>query len=119
MMNPYTKVAADLDTFGRDCAVTVALKITDDSCKMDEEQRSLFMALYDALPPYESDFFTHEIHSLIQEARNTPDTTLFERIKKEREMAMAIITQERMKRFKASVRGALLIASLPSNSGRN
>jgi hypothetical protein len=38
----------------------------------------------------------------------------FTQIKKEREMAMAIITQEKMKAFKASVRAALLIAQLRS-----
>ncbi len=111
-MNPIEKVAHDLDTFGRDCAVTVALKITDDSCKMDDEQRALFMALYDALPSHKSEIFDDDVYTLIAEARSTPDAHLFERIKKEREMAMAIITQERMKIFKASVRGSLLIASL-------
>lgn len=109
-MTPIEKVANDLDIFGRDCAVTVALKITDDSCKMDDEQRALFMALYDALLPYQSVLFADDIHSLIKEARDTPSASLFSRIKKEREKAMEIITQEKMKRFKASVRGSLLIA---------
>jgi len=45
-MNPITKIAARLDTFSRDCVVTVALKISDNLDKMDEEQRSIFMALY-------------------------------------------------------------------------
>ncbi|AFV97662.1 MULTISPECIES: hypothetical protein [unclassified Sulfuricurvum] len=111
-MKPIEKVAHDLDIFARDCAVTVALKITDDSCKMDEEQRAVFMALYDALPPYISAIFDEEVYLLIREARDTPTATLFTRIKKEREMAMAIITQEKMKTFKASVRGSLLIAEL-------
>lgn len=111
-MTPIEKVANDLDTFGRDCAITVALKITDDSCKMDDEQRALFMALYDALPSHSSEIFDDDVHTLIAEARSTPNASLFARIKKEREMAMAIITQERMKIFKASVRGSLLIASL-------
>lgn len=114
MMEPIAKVAAALDTFSRDCAVTVALKISDDSCKMDEEQRSLFMSLYDALPPYGSDLFDESVHDLIREARTSPSATLFGRIKIERETAMAIITQEKMKAFKASVRGMLIIASLPS-----
>lgn len=111
-MTPIEKVANDLDTFGRDCAVTVALKITDDSCKMDEEQRGLFMALYDALPSHKSEIFDDSVYALIAETRSHPSASLYARIKKEREMAMAIITQERMKIFKASVRGSLLIASL-------
>ena len=109
-MDPFAKVAADLDQFGCDCAVTVALKITDDSCKMDDEQRALFMALYDALPRYESTMFDESVHALIREARTSPTALLFGKIKNERERAMAIITKEKMKTFKASVRGSLLIA---------
>lgn len=112
MMNPIYKVASRLDIFSRDCAVTVALKITDDSCKMDEEQRSIFMALYDALEPLDSELFDESVYALIHTARNFPTATLFAQIKKEREMAMAVITQEKMKSFKASVRAALLIAQL-------
>ncbi|MFA6189520.1 MAG: hypothetical protein WC680_09625 [Sulfuricurvum sp.] len=109
-MSPYEKVAANLDTFARDCAVTVALKISDDSCKMDDEKRTVFMALYDALPSYESQIFAENIHALIHEARTAPTAAHYARIKKERERAMLIITQERMKAFKTSVRTALLIA---------
>ncbi len=109
-MNPFVEVATKLDTFGRDCAITVALKISDDSCKMDEEQRAVFISLYDALPVYDSAIFGDGIHDLILETRNTPNASLYARIKKEREMAMDIITQERMKAFKSSVRTSLLIA---------
>src|SRR5512142_3514307 len=109
-MNPFAQVAEDLDTFARDCAVTVALKITDDSCKMDDEQRALFMSLYDALPPFESAIFYESVHELIREGRNAPTALVFGRIKNERERAMAIITKEKMKTFKATVRGSLIIA---------
>lgn len=107
-MSPIQKVAEGLDSFGRDCAVTVALKISDESCKMDDEKRALFMALYDALSPYESQIFD----SSVDEARKSPSAGCYAKIKKEREMAMALITQEKMKIFKASVRGALMIAEL-------
>lgn len=113
-MTPIEKVAHDLDTFARDCAVTVALKITDDSCKMDEEQRAVFMALYDALHSHKSAIFDDDVYALIAETRSTPSASLYARIKKEREMAMAIITQEKMKSFKSSVRASLLIAELTS-----
>jgi hypothetical protein len=111
-MNPIGRVAAALKSFERDCAVTVALKISDDSCKMNAEQRAVFIALYDALPSYTSQIFDKNIHALIHEARTAPTAAHYARIKKEREMAMAIITQEKMKAFKASVRAALLIAEL-------
>lgn len=112
MMNPYKIVADNLDTFAKDCAVTVALKISYDSCKMNAEQRAVFMALYDALPSYESHIFDDTIHPLIHEARTAPTAAHYGRIKKEREMAMSIITKEKMKAFKASARASLLIASL-------
>lgn len=112
MNGAFALVAQKLDTFARDCAVTVALKISDDSCKMDDEQRALFMALYDALPPYESTLFDESVRDLIREARTAPTAMVFARIKTERERAMKEITQERMKGFKASVRGALLIANI-------
>lgn len=108
-MTPVEKTAASFSPFECDCATTVALKISDDSCKMDDEQRAIFMALYDALPPYQSDIFTSDIHDVITAIRSAPDAMLFARVKKERENAMAIITQERMKAFKASSRGKILI----------
>ncbi|MDP3464828.1 MAG: hypothetical protein Q8R86_03540 [Sulfuricurvum sp.] len=110
-MSPIAKVATSLDIFAKDCAVTVALKISDDSCKMGEDGRAVFMALYDALEPFKSDLFDESVYSLIHTARNFPTAALFAQIKKERERAMAIITQEKMKLFKASVRGSLLIES--------
>lgn len=113
-MNSFTKVADVLNTFDRDCAVTVALKISDDSCKMDDEQRALFMKLYDALPHYESELFDLSVHDLIREARILPSPMVFAKIKPERERAMKIITQERMKAFKASVRGRLILANIAS-----
>lgn len=105
-------LALALSTFERDCATTVALKISDDSCKMDDEKRALFMSLYDALPRYESEIFDDTVHDLIRSMRILPNASLFAKVKQEREKAMAIITQDRMKAFKASVRSRLLIHTL-------
>jgi hypothetical protein len=79
---------------------------------MDDEKRAVFMALYDALEPFNSNIFDESVHTLIGTARNTPTATLFAQIKKERERAMEIITQEKMKSFKTSIRTQLLIAQL-------
>jgi hypothetical protein len=70
------------------------------------------MSLYHALPSYTSSLFEYSVHSLIINAFYNPSDSLFETIKAERERAMAIITQDKMKAFKASVRAALLIAQL-------
>ena len=109
-MSSFVEIAEKLDTFNRDCAVTVALKISDDSCKMDEDGRGLFMALYDALPSYKSEIFEESVRTLIHDARTTPTAHLYAQVKIERERAMAIITQDRMKAFKASVRSSLVLA---------
>lgn len=106
----YASIAKKLSAFDCDCAVTVALKISDDSCKMDSDGRKLFMSLYQALPSYTSSLYDYSVHSLIINAFYNPSDSLFETIKAERERAMALITQERMKAFKASVRTSLIIA---------
>ncbi len=97
-------VAGTLSAFERDCAITVALKITDDSCKMDDKQRALFMALYDTLPERSSDLFESTVFSLIEIGRDDPSASVFAEIKQLREMAMEKITRPKMKSFKAEVR---------------
>ena len=106
----YAAIAKNLSASDCDCAVTVALKISDDSCKMDSDSRKLFMSLYHALPSYTSSLYEYSVHSLIINAFYNPSDSLYETIKAERERAMAVITQEKMKAFKASVRTSLLIA---------
>lgn len=101
-------VAAALNSFERDCAITVALKISDDSCKMDDFERSIFISLYDALPTKETDFFDNSVHDLIFLSRNNPSAQTYSRIKKLRENAMDMITRPKMKAFKSSVRERLI-----------
>lgn len=108
----YASIAKNLSAFDCDCAVTVALKISDDSCKMDSDGRKHFISLYQSLPTYTSSIYDYSIHSLIINAFYNPSVILFEAIKYERERAMAIITQDKMKAFKASVKTSLLIAEL-------
>jgi hypothetical protein len=100
-------VAANLDSFERDCAITVALKITDDSCKMDGYEKSVFMALYDALPEQTSLFFDPSVFAAIAQGRSEPSAQVFARIKNLREEAMASISRPKMKAFKATVRTRL------------
>jgi hypothetical protein len=99
-----SSVAANLDSFERDCAITVALKITDDSCKMDDYEKSVFMALYDALPEQTSLFFDPAVFTFIAQGRSEPSARVFAQIKVLREEAMASISRPKMKAFKAVVR---------------
>ena len=101
-------LAKRLDPFERTCAITVALKITDESCKMDEYEKSIFMTLYENLENPLSDFFDEEIHELIENVRLLPSDELFSRIDEEKQKAMEYITRPRMKAFKASVRARIL-----------
>lgn len=107
----YTSIAKELTPFECDCAITVALKISDDSCKMNESDRKIFMSLYRALPPYKSSMFNYGVHVLIINAVFSPSDTVLEMISKEKERAMSIITQEKMKLFKSSIRAKLSTAS--------
>jgi hypothetical protein len=102
-------IAASLDAFDTDCAITVALKITDDTCKMEAEQRALFMALYDALPAKTSVFFDANVFDLIAAGRTAPSPEIFAAVKPLREAAMEMITRPKMKAFKASIRKKMIV----------
>lgn len=104
---PY--VAEGLDSFERDCVITVALKITDDSCKMDDYEKRVFMLLYDALSMQETDFFDNDVFDIIQKGRIEPSVHIFSEIKKLRESAMDFITRPKMKAFKATIRKRLSV----------
>ncbi len=109
-MEAIAAVARALTHDDMECAVTVALKITDDSCKMDDAGRALFMSLYDALPSYESTLFESSIHELISIGRRDPSAFVFGEIRTLREKAMALIGKEKMKAFKARIRAAYAAA---------
>ncbi len=94
--------------FERDCCITVALKISDDSCKMDEYEKSIFMEFYDQLPFQESKFFHSDVYKLITQARTSPNVHIYAEVKKLREDAMDMITRPKMKAFKALARKKIL-----------
>ena len=97
-------MANSLSPFERDCAITVALKITDDTCKMDEYEKSIFMALYDALQKKQSYYFDESVFELIAQGRISPSAQTYAKIKIFRQDAMEMITQPNMKTFKAEIR---------------
>ena len=101
-------VANSLESFERDCAITVALKITDDTCKMDAYEKNIFMALYDAIEDKQSDYFDNSVFELIEEGRKTPTAQIYSKIKTLRQDAMEMITRPKMKAFKAGVRERLV-----------
>ena len=102
-------IAAGLDSFERDCAITVALKIVDDSCKMDAYEKSVFLSLYKALPEQKSVFFDHTVFAVIEKGDTQPSAQIFAEIKSLREAAMDAITRPKMKAFKAEIRRRLTV----------
>ncbi len=108
-LNRMPAVAAALDSFEKDCAITVALKISDESCKMDAYEKSVFMLLYDALPEQTSDFFEPDVFAVIQQARLRPSAQAYAAVKEEREAAMDFIGRPKMKAFKAAIRVRLAV----------
>ncbi|MBU0720115.1 hypothetical protein KJ877_02095 [bacterium] len=100
-------VAKTLNSFGRDCAITVALKIADDSCKMDAYEKSIFLLLYDALTHKESKLFESDVYEIIAQARNNPNAQIYSKVKTLRESAMDKISRPKMKEFKAYIRKRL------------
>jgi hypothetical protein len=101
------EIALTLEPFHIDCAITVALKIADDSCKMDKEGRALFMMLYDALPEKKSSYFDNTVFELIDMGRHEANATIADEIRPLREEAMQMITRPHMKDFKTMVRRRL------------
>ena len=97
-------VARALNSLDKDCAITVALKITDDSCKMDEYEKSIFMKLYDALPEMRSEFFDEDVFDIILQGRTQASAQTYAKIKTLREAAMDFISRPKMKAFKAQIR---------------
>jgi hypothetical protein len=106
-MERISQIAATLDEMQNECMITLALKITDDTCKMDAYERSVFMALYDALPSYQSNFFGDEVFDLISTGRTKPTAQVYATIKPIRQAGMEYITRPNMKAFKAAVRKSL------------
>jgi hypothetical protein len=100
-------LAASLDAMQNECMITLALKITDDTCKMDDYEQHVFMMLYDALPCYESTFFEDDVFEIIREGRTAPTAQVFAAIKPLRQAGMDYITRPNMKAFKAFVREKL------------
>jgi len=100
-------IALGMDGFTKYCAITVALKIADDSCKMNNYEKEVFMMLYDAVKDLENELFNN-IFNTIKLAQENPTAKIYAKIKRLREDAMDVITQPKMKAFKAEFRKKIL-----------
>lgn len=101
------EVAMNLSDFEKICAITIALKISDESCKMDLKECTVFMRLYDYILKTAPSFFTDDVFSLIRQVQDAPSMKLMTEVKSLRESAMEMITRPKMKAFKASIRARI------------
>lgn len=101
-------IAAGLTPMEKECLITLALKITDDTCKMDAYERDVFMRLFDTFESIETSFFDAVVFDLITEGRASPTAAVYARIKPHRKSGMDYIGRDAMKAFKASVRSKLM-----------
>lgn len=102
------KIAAGLTAIERECLVTLALKITDDTCKMDTDERDVFMRLYDTFDSIETSYFDAIVFELIAQGRSSPTSAITAKIKPYRTSGMDHIGRDAMKAFKAAVRSRLI-----------
>jgi len=100
-------IASGLEPLQKECLITLALKITDDSCKMDDYERSVFMQLYDTFDMIETAFFDPDVFTVIKAGREHPSAQIFAKIKPLRKAGMEHIGQPNMKAFKAAIRAKL------------
>ncbi|MFT5660464.1 MAG: hypothetical protein ACI9TV_001105 [Sulfurimonas sp.] len=100
-------IANSLDDFEKVCAITISLRIVDGSCKMNDYEKSVFMALYDAIIDKKTDFFEDSVCELISLALDTPSEKVYVETKKLSSSAMGMITLPRMKAFKDGFRKQL------------
>ncbi len=93
-----------------DCATTVMLKILDGKCKMDESEKLIMAALYDALQGRPGQRFGDAEHALIATARRGADESLRNLIYERRVLAETTLSRPVMKAFKAMIRAEGLFA---------
>lgn len=95
-----------------DCATAVMLKILDGKCKMDESEKLIMAALYDALRGRPGQRFGDAEHALIATARQGADDALKNLIYERRVLAETAISRPVMKAFKAMIRAEGLFDGL-------
>lgn len=96
-----------VDPIEIDCVVTLMLKILDGKCKMNDADKNVAIALYDAVgrrPGNRLD--AASCHALIEEARTACDEALRMRIYEQRLLAETMLSRPVMKAFKSRLREA-------------
>ena len=100
-----------------DCITTVMLKILDGKCKMDETEKRVMGALYEAVKHRDGERFGGEYHRLIAGARTTGSEAMRELIYEQRVLAETMLSRPVMKAFKAMLREQGLFAALAGEGG--
>ncbi|MBS1129684.1 MAG: hypothetical protein H6R16_686 [Proteobacteria bacterium] len=100
-----------------DCATAVMLKILDGKCKMGALEKTVMVALYEALQGRPGERFGQAEHALIATARQGADDVLRNTIYERRVLAETAISRPVMKAFKAMIRANGLFAGQAEEAG--
>lgn len=95
-----------------DCITTVMLKILDGKCKMDEVEKEVMRALYEAVKHRDGERFGGDYHRLIVSARAAAGEEMKNVIYEKRVLAETMLSRPVMKAFKAMLREQGLFAGL-------
>jgi hypothetical protein len=87
-----------------DCTTTVMLKILDGKCKMNNADKEVISALYDAIKERPGKLFGEEYHALIAQARQAMDEAMTMFIYEKRLLAETMLSRPVMKAYKAWLR---------------
>ncbi len=93
-----------LDPVLLDCTTTVMLKILDGKCKMNEADKIVIAALYDAVKHRPGRLMGAEYHALIASARQGMNEAMTMFIYEKRLLAETMISRPVMKAYKAWLR---------------
>lgn len=107
LQTPHSMLPNPLPPFSPaevDCAVAVMLKILDGKCKMNEDEKPVMEALYDALRDRPGARLDARLHAVIDLARREMDESLREHVYEQRLFAETMISRPVMKQFKARLR---------------
>lgn len=96
-----------------DCATAVMLKILDGKCRMNEEEKVVMAALYEAVKNLPGKQLEETCHALIAAARLDCSDTMRERVYEKRVLAETTLSRPVMKTFKARIRREGLFEAVP------
>ena len=99
-----------------DCTTTVMLKILDGKCKMNPTSKVIMELLYDWTKQQKGKLLGDDIHSLIENSRNSLSHETKQLIYEHRLLAETMISRPTMKAYKAMIKAEGLFDSVETSA---